>query len=125
VPSCWGRTSSAPGPEGLAEPGRIAEAIEAAAIEDNIYRRSTLLASIAKARAAAGRIDEAKQVTPHVAQGPDRVDALVSIAAAQVKAGLMADARASFAEAMRIAQSLPYKNQTTLALMAIAAQLPD
>jgi len=111
--------------EGLAEGGRIAEAIEAAAIEDNIYRRSALLASIAKARAAAGRIDEANQVTQHVAPGPDRVDALVSIAAARVKAGLRADALPSFAEAMRVAQSLPYKGRTTEALMAIAAQLPD
>jgi hypothetical protein len=73
---------SAPGAfaEGLAKAARIAEAIEAAEIEDNIYWRSTLLAAIAKARAAAGRIDKAKQVTLHVTQGSDRVNALVSIA---------------------------------------------
>ena len=110
--------------EALAEAGRITEAIELAAIADNIYDRSRLLASIATARAAAGRIDEAQQVTQHVAEGDDRVDALVSIAAARVKAGLMADALQSFAEAMRVTQSLS-KNKTTQALMAIAAQLPD
>jgi tetratricopeptide (TPR) repeat protein len=111
--------------EGLAEAGRIPETIEAAANEDNLYRRSSLLASIAKARATAGRIEEAKQLTQHIALGPDRIDALVAIAAAQMKATLMTDALASLAEAMPIAQSLPYKSQTTRALIAIAAGLPD
>jgi tetratricopeptide (TPR) repeat protein len=118
-----------PGPgvvaQGLAEVGRIAEAIDAAAAEQNTYRRSELLASIAKARAAAGRIDEAKQVAQHVAPGPDQVETLASIGAAQVKAGLTADGLASFAEAMRNAHALAYKNQTPWALVKIAARLPD
>jgi len=111
--------------EGLAEVGRITEAIDAAAAEGNTFRRSELLASIAKARTAAGRIDEAKQVTQHITRGLDQVEALASIGAAEVKAGLAADALASFAEAMRIAHALAYKNLATEALMKIAARLPD
>ena len=111
--------------EGLAEAGRIAEAIEAATVESSIYRRSNLLVSMAKARAAAGRIDDAKQLTLHIDVGSDRVDGLVSIAAAQAKAGVLADATTTILEAMPIARSLPYKTQVTQALLAITAQLPD
>jgi tetratricopeptide (TPR) repeat protein len=111
--------------EGLAEAGRIAEAIDAATAEDNLYRRSELLASIAKARAEAGRIDQAKQVTQHVTWGRDQVEALASIGGAQAKAGLTADALASFAEAMQIAYAQPYKNTTAEALVKIAGRLSD
>ncbi|WP_316204460.1 hypothetical protein [Bradyrhizobium sp. SZCCHNS3051] len=111
--------------EGLAEAGRIAEAIDAAGAEENLYRRSELLASIAKARAEAGRIDQAKQVTQHVTWGRDQVEALASIGGAQAKAGLTADAMASFAEAMQIAYAQPYKNTTAEALVKIAGRLSD
>jgi tetratricopeptide (TPR) repeat protein len=111
--------------EGLAEVGRIAEAIEASAAEENPSRRSELLMSIAKARAAAGRIDEAKQMAQHVTWGPHQVEALVSIGAAQMLVDLRADAVTSFAEAMRIAHALPYKNLASEALVKIARQLPD
>jgi hypothetical protein len=83
-----------------------------------------LLAQIVKARAAAGRINEAKQVAQYVIEGPDRAVALTAVAAAQVKAGLTGDAMATFTEAMRISQALPYKNQAATALIAIAASLP-
>ncbi|MGJ4932191.1 tetratricopeptide repeat protein [Bradyrhizobium sp. HKCCYLS2038] len=111
--------------EGLAEAGRIAEAIDAATAEDNLYRRSKLLASIAKAQAEAGRIDQAKQVMQHVTWGPEQVEALASIGGAQAKAGLTADALASFTEAMQIAYAQPYKNTTAEALVMIAGRLSD
>jgi tetratricopeptide (TPR) repeat protein len=111
--------------EALAQVGRIDEAIETARIEDNSYRRSELLARIAKARAAAGRIDEAKRVAPYVAEQRHRADALSSIGAAQVEAGHMADAMATFAEAMQIARSIRYKNVVTSSLLEIAERLPE
>jgi tetratricopeptide (TPR) repeat protein len=111
--------------EGLAEVGRIAEAIDAAAAEENPSQRSKLFMSMAKARAAAGRIDEAKQMAQHVTWGPHQVEALVSIGAAQMLVDLRADAMTSFAEAMRIAHALPYKNLASEALVKIASQLPD
>jgi tetratricopeptide (TPR) repeat protein len=114
-----------PGLGVVAEVGRIAEAIDAAAAEETPSRRSELLMSMAKARAIAGRIDEAKQMAQHVTWGPHQVEALVSIGAAQMLADLRADAMTSFAEAMRIAQALPYKNLASEALVKIAAQLPD
>jgi hypothetical protein len=49
----------------------------------------------------------------------------MAIAAAQTKAGLAADAMATFTEALQIAQSLSRKSQVTWALMSIAAKLPD
>ena len=55
----------------------------------------------------------------------ERADVLASIASAQVKAGLMADAMATFTEALQIAQSLSRKSQVTWSLMSIAAKLPD
>jgi hypothetical protein len=55
----------------------------------------------------------------------ERADVLASIASAQVKAGLMADAMATFTEALQIAQSLSSKSQVTWSLMSIAAKLPD
>jgi hypothetical protein len=91
----------------------------------NIRNRSEVLARIAKARAAAGRIDEAKQVAQHIVEESERADVLASIASAQVKAGLMADAMATFTEALQIAQSLSRKSQVTWSLMSIAAKLPD
>lgn len=110
--------------EALAEVGWIDEAIAAAMIEDNVHWRSHLLAQIAKARAAAGRINEAKQVAQYVTEGPDLAAAVTAVATAQVKAGLAADTIATFTEAMRIAQALPHKNQAATALIGIAASLP-
>src|SRR5262249_54517224 len=88
--------------EGLAEAGRIAEAIDAAAAEETPSSRSALLASIAKARAAAGRIDEAKQVAEHVGRARDQVEAMLSIGAAQMLVGLKTNALTHFTDAIRI-----------------------
>ena len=61
----------------------------------------------------------------HIVEESERADVLASIASAQVKAGLMADAMATFTEALQIAQSLSRKSQVTWSLMSIAAKLPD
>jgi len=64
-------------------------------------------------------------VAQHIVEESERADVLASIASAQVKAGLMADAMATFTEALQIAQSLSRKSQVTWSLMSIAAKLPD
>jgi tetratricopeptide (TPR) repeat protein len=122
------RAGIPPGPgvdaEALADAGRVDEAIKAAAKEDR-FQRPDLLAQIAKARAVMGRIGEAKQLTQHVTDPRYRAGALASIAAAQVKAGLKADAMVTFTEALQVTQSISFKKVAAEELIGIAAKLPD
>ena len=111
--------------EGLAETGRISEAVQAAQAVENRYWRSGLLAAIARKQAAAGKIAEAIEVANAVTGDADRISALVVIAAAQVKAGLPIDAFSTFAQALQIAQSLRYKTQVAEALLSIGRELPN
>jgi tetratricopeptide (TPR) repeat protein len=111
--------------EGLAEVGRIDEALSAAEAVENRYRRAGLLADIARSQAAAGKHAEALRVARAVSEPDDRVQALVAAAAAQAKAGLTREASATFHEALQIVQSLSYKGQVVSALVAIGRALPD
>jgi len=111
--------------EGLAETGRISEAVQAAQAVENRYWRSGLLAAIARKQAAAGKIAEAIEVANAVTGDADRISALVVIAAAQVKAGFPTDAFATFAQALQIAQSLRHKTQVVEALLSIGRELPN
>jgi tetratricopeptide (TPR) repeat protein len=111
--------------EGLAEAGRIEEALSAAEAVENPYKRAGLLVSIAKSQAAAHRHAEALQIAQAVSNPQERIQALVAAAAAQAKAGLIADASATCHEALRVAVSLGYRGQIVSALVAIAGVLPN
>jgi len=110
--------------EGLAESGRIDEALSAAEAMGPNWR-AHVLARIAKFLAAAGRLAEALQIGRNIGLPKDRADALVSIAAAQARAGLMAKASATILQALKATQSLAYKQQIVEVLVAAAEVLPD
>jgi tetratricopeptide (TPR) repeat protein len=110
--------------EGLAESGHTDEALSAAeAMDPN--RRAHVLARIAKSLAAAGRLAEALQIGRNIGLPKDRADALVSIAAAQARAGLMGEASATTLQALQATQSLAYKQQIVEVLVAAAEALPN
>jgi hypothetical protein len=64
-------------------------------------------------------------VAEHIAESYFRGHALLSIAAVEVKTGLMADAMTTFAEALQITQSPRRRGTAFWSLMTIAAGLPE
>jgi tetratricopeptide (TPR) repeat protein len=111
--------------EGLAEVGRINDALSAAEAVEWPPSRPRVLAGIANSLVAAGRYAEALQIAQSIAQPKDRADALVSIAAAQAKAGLIAQASTTSHHALQVAQSLVHKPQIVSVLLATAEVLPN
>jgi len=110
--------------EGLAEGGRISEALAAAETVENLHQRASLLVSIAKSQAAAGKHAEALLVAQSISPPQERIEALVAAAAAQAEAGLNAEATATCRQALQLVQSLRYESQIVSALVAIVGALP-
>ena len=109
--------------EGLAEAGRIDDALRAAKAVDNEGWRDYLLLTFARARVAAGRMDQARNLAPGIGSEHERAQALAAIAGGYARAGDSEAALAVTREALRLSNRLTYAHQTVDVLVDVARAL--
>lgn len=107
--------------EGLADGGRIADAIEAS-VHGKRERTLTLLID---EQVAAGKITEALQCAEAIDDPKEKTKALAVVGRAQTKAGRKADATATFARAAQIAEGVTPPDNRAAALLQIVRQMPE
>jgi tetratricopeptide (TPR) repeat protein len=96
--------------EGLAEAGRIDEALEAAKAQTNIGWRDDLLLDITRSRVAAGRFDDARKLIRGIDRDVERAQALLAIGSGLISKGAKADGRAAIVDALRLTTGMEYQN---------------
>lgn len=123
--------------EGLAEAGRIDEALDAAKAQANIDWRDNLLLSIIKERVRARRFDHAKRLRRGIAGDVENARALLVIAkgmfidadvhgeAPQNPGVTNADARAMVSEALKLTATMEYPNLALDILVEAGGVLRD
>jgi tetratricopeptide (TPR) repeat protein len=109
---------------GFAEAGRVAEAVSLMRSETGRWKNDTLFA-IAQKQVVAGRYAQALQVVEAMEDDDDKAAALATIARAQSRAGLNADATATYAGALRMMQSMRYVSPCISGLRRIAAEMDE
>lgn len=96
--------------EGLAEAGRIDEALEAAKAETNSGWRDHLLLDIIRSRVAADRFDDARKLIRGIDRDVERAQALLAIGSGLIAKGAMADGRAAINGALKLTTGMEYQN---------------
>ncbi|MEQ1863352.1 MAG: hypothetical protein ABL996_01730 [Micropepsaceae bacterium] len=96
--------------EGLAEAGRIDEALEAAQAQTNSGRCDNLLLDIIRSRVAAGRFDDARKLIRGIDRDVERAQALLAIGSGLIAKGAKANGRAAISDALKLTTGMEYEN---------------
>lgn len=96
--------------EGLAEAGRIDEALEAAKAQTNTGWRDDLLLDIIRSRVAAGRFDDARKLIRGIDRDVERAKALLAIGSGLIAKSTKPDGRAAIVEALKLTTGMEYQN---------------